>query len=483
MNHVISRRTNINKEKSGEEKKALGLFIISMIGVAAVLSIRNVPSMAELGATSIFYWVLAAVTVLIPISLISGELATGWPKNGGLYVWVREGLGARLGFTTSWIYWLANVVWLPTVLSFTAATIAYIFLPSLAKNSIYMLAVILMVLWGGTLVNFMRIKISGWVSTIGVILGTIIPGVILIIMGLRWIAMGNPLQIHFSTQSMLPNLGNLGNIEFAAAALLSYVGIELSGIYADHVRNLRRTYPRSILIAVIIILFVYIISTLAVAFVVPQKKLSLVAGLMEAFEDFFRPYHMMWIVPTLAALTAIGAIALINTWLLGPAKAFGITARDGVLPPILQHHNKNHAPVSILILQGVVGSVLAILFVSFHSINEAYWILTASTIQLYAVVYMLMFAGALRLRYTQPDVPRPYKIPGGKAGMWLVTVVGFGGSLFALIMGFFPPSNLGVTTPLIYVSFLLISFAVYVSVPFVIYHFRKDSWKPKGQKT
>ncbi|NIA09400.1 MAG: amino acid permease [Nitrospiraceae bacterium] len=470
-------------DKQKNSKKDLGVFLLSMIGVAAVLSIRNIPSMAELGPVSIFYWVLAAITILIPVSFISGELSTAWPKNGGFAVWTKEALGERWGFTTSWIYWLANVIWLPTVLSFTAATIAYIFLPSLANNHIYMMGMILIILWGGTFVNFLRVKISGLVSSIGVILGTIIPGVVLIVMGLIWVAAGHPSQIHFSASNMLPNFGHLGTIEFAAAALLSYVGIELLGVYANHVKNPRRTYPRAILIAVSIILFIYIIATLAVAAVVPQAKLSLVAGLMQAFEAFFGQYNMAWIVPSLAALTAIGAIALINTWILGPAKAFGVTAKDGVLPPILQRHNKNEAPVSILVLQAAIGSVLAIPFVLLPSINESYWILTASTTQLYAVVYMLMFASFLRLRYTRPDVPRPYKVPGGKTGMWIVTILGFGGSLFALIIGFFPPSGIGVTTPIIYESFMLISFATYILLPFVIYHFRRDSWKPKGQNT
>ena len=463
-----------------EGQKDLGIFLLSMIGVAAVLSIRNIPSMAEFGALSIFYWVIAAVTILIPVSFISGELSTAWPKNGGFAVWIREAFGNRWGFSASWIYWLANVIWLPTVLSFTAATIAYIFLPSLVNNHIYMMGVILIILWGGTFVNFLRVKISGLISSIGVMLGTIIPGVILIVMGIIWIATGHPSQIHFSASNMLPNFNNLGTIEFAAAALLSYVGIELLGVYANHVKNPRRTYPRAILLAVLVILLVYIIATLAVAAVVPHGKLSLVAGLMQAFEAFFDQYNLRWLVPLLAALTAIGAIALINTWILGPAKAFGVTAKDGVLPPILQRHNTNDAPVSILILQATIGSALVLPFVLFPSINESYWILTASTTQLYAVVYLLIFVSFLKLRYTRSDVPRPYKVPGGKIGMWSVAIPGIGGSLFALIVGFFPPSGIGVTSPVIYESFMLISFATYILLPFLIYHFRRDSWKPKG---
>ena len=76
-------------------KKVLGLFALAMINVAAVLSIRNFPSMAVYGWSCIGWYIMGAVMFLIPISLAGAELATGWPKSGGVYVWVREALGDR----------------------------------------------------------------------------------------------------------------------------------------------------------------------------------------------------------------------------------------------------------------------------------------------------------------------------------------------------------------------------------------------------
>ncbi|ADN37082.1 amino acid permease-associated region [Methanolacinia petrolearia DSM 11571] len=466
-------------ESKKSERQVLGLFTLSMIGVAAVLSLRNIPSVAEEGLGSIFYWILGAVIVFLPVAFVSAELATGWPQAGGLYIWVKEAFGDRWGFVTSWFYWIANVVWFPTILAFTAATIAYIFNPDLASNGFYTMSVILVVFWAFTIVNFFGMKVSGWVSTIGVILGTLIPGAILIIMGLWWVASGNPLEIALTGKSAIPDFSSINNVVFLVGVSLSYVGLELSSIHAREVKDPNRNYPKSIFIAVILILLIYIIATIAVAVVVPQSEISLVAGLMQAFEAFFKPFNMSWIVPLIATLTAIGAFALINTWVIGPAKAFMVTARNGDLPPVLQKVNGNYAPVSILILQAIVGSLLAFLFVLMPNVNASYWIITALTSQLYTIIYILMFAAAIRLRYSRPDVERPYKVPGGIVGLWIVAGIGLVGSLLILIVGFFPPSQIATGSLMFYEAFLFGGIILFTLIPFVIYHFRKPEWKPE----
>jgi len=279
--------------------------------------------------------------------------------------------------------------------------------------------------------------------------------------------------------SVVPNLANVGSIVFLVGVSLSYVGLELSSIHAGEVKNPHRNYPRSILIAVLIVLLIYIVSTIAVAAVVPQKEISLVAGLMQAFEAFFAPFNLAWIVPVIAALTAIGAFALINTWVIAPAKALMVTARNGDLPPVLQRVNNNFAPVTILVLQAVVGTLLAFIFVLMPNVNASYWLITALTSQLYAIVYILMFAAAIRLRYSQPDVERPYKIPGGNLGMWIMGGIGLAGSIIILIIGFFPPSQITTGSLAFYEAFLMGGIILFTLIPFVIYRFRKPHWKPE----
>jgi amino acid transporter len=103
------------------------------------------------------------------------------------------------------------------------------------------------------------------------------------------------------------------------------------------------------------------------------------------------------------------------------------------------------------------------------------------TVILYLVMYLLMFAAVIRLQYTQPNRPRPYRIPGGKVGVWVVGGVGFVGSVVAMFFSFIPPNQIKVGSPVFYVGLLVVLTVFFVAVPFVVYRVRRDSWRdPKS---
>ena len=113
--------------------------------------------------------------------------------------------------------WSENVIWFPTVLSFIGATIAYIFMPSLANNKLYMLTTILFIYWAGTFANFHGIKTLAWISTLGVI-GTMVSTVLIIALGIAWLLSGSPLQVDLSWHAMMPDLTNLKSLVFWRAS-------------------------------------------------------------------------------------------------------------------------------------------------------------------------------------------------------------------------------------------------------------------------
>ena len=86
--------------------RMLSVFTLTMINVAAIATLRDLPAMAVYGLSSIFYCVVVAVVFMIPISLVSAELATGWPQRGGIYVWARQAFGMPWGFVAIWLQWI-----------------------------------------------------------------------------------------------------------------------------------------------------------------------------------------------------------------------------------------------------------------------------------------------------------------------------------------------------------------------------------------
>ena len=105
-------------------RRVLSIFVLAMLNVSIMASLRNLPLVAEFGLSAICYFLIVALFFLIPCALISAELATGWPKSGGIYIWVREGLGDRFGFMAIWMQWVHNVAWYPVIMSFIAVTLA-----------------------------------------------------------------------------------------------------------------------------------------------------------------------------------------------------------------------------------------------------------------------------------------------------------------------------------------------------------------------
>lgn len=458
-------------------KQRLGVFVLAMINVAAICNIKNFPLMAEYGLSTVTFLLLATLFFFLPVSLVSAELATGW-SDRGIYTWVKAAMGPKWAFLAVWLQWIENVIWYPTILTFIATTLAYVFDPALANNSAYTVSVILVVYWLFTFLNFRGMHLSGWISTLSVLLGTIIPIGLIIILGLSWILGDRPTQIPLTWGALIPSFTSITQLVLLAGFFLGLAGMEMSAVHARDVENPRRDYPKAIFLSTVLIVILSSLGSVAIAAVVPQKQLQLTSGGMEAFTYLFNAIGIPWAIPLIAAVTAFGAMGMMSTWMVGPSRSLFATALDGDLPPYFQKSNKEGMPVGIMIAQGLIVTVLSLIFLFMPSVNTSYWILFALAAELYMLMYLLLFIAGIRLRYTHPHVARAYSVPGGKLGMWLITGVGFAGTLFAIVVGLFPPSQLDTGKLLTYEAVLIGGTALFCIIPFIIYAARHPSWKP-----
>jgi glutamate:GABA antiporter len=463
-------------------KHTLGVFSLAMMNVAVVMSLRGIPMIAKEGLQMIFFLLFASLLFLIPVSLVSAELATGWPKSGGVYRWVKEAFGPRWGFAAIWLQWIQNTVWYPTVLAFAAGALSYLFLdPALAGNKYFNLAVILCVYWGATFVNFRGMKTAGWVTTAGVISGTIFPAAIIIGLGVWWVTTGHPIEFTQTYTGFVPNLADFSRVAFLAGIVTLFAGMEVGAVHVMELKEPRKQYPKAVFLAAVIIMIVFTAGAMAVAAILPEKDISLTAGLMQtyhvAFKRILGSAGMEWGVPIIGFLLAFGVIGGVTAWIAGPSKGLLATAKDGDLPPLLAKTNRKGVQTHILFVQGSIVTILSLAFVIMPNVSSAFELLTALTATLYLIMYILLYAAAIRLRYTQPNVERTYRIPGGNFGMWIVAGVGLLAVLFAFVVGFFPPEQLKVGTPAFYVGFVIAGTLVFLAAPFVISLFRKPEWK------
>lgn len=455
-------------------QRVLSVFSLVMINVIAVDSLRTLPMSAKLGLPLVFYYVIAALVFFIPVALVAAELATAYPTTGGIYVWVREAFGRRAGFMTIWLQWIYNVVWYPTIMAFIAATLAYLVSPALAGNKIYLLMTTVGLFWLLTLLNCFGMRISGVVSIVGAVLGTLLPMIGISCMGIIWLLQGRPVALDLATASWIPDWHLAGNLSLFSAVLFSLIGIEMSAVHAEEVKNPQRDYPRAIVYSALLILATLILSSLAIVLVVPNGQLSVVSGFIDAFSIFFKAFHMPWMTFLLALLIVMGSLSGVSAWILGPAKGLLVSARDGSLPKRLATLNQFGAPVIILVIQAVLFTLLCTVFLFLDSINAAYWMLSDLTSQLALLVYIFMFAAALKLRYSQPHRQGSYRIPGGNGFLWLVAGSGIVSCLAAIGIGFVPPTQIPVGNVVFFESFLIGGLTLFVAVPWIFARKNED---------
>jgi amino acid transporter len=221
------------------------------------------------------------------------------------------------------------------------------------------------------------------------------------------------------------------------------MGLEMSAVHAGDVRNPQKHYPQALFWSVGLILLTLILGSLAIAIIVPPHQLAILTGLTDAYVAFFNTYHLQFLSPIMIMLIIIGGLCSISTWVIGPTRGLLIATLENQMNglPSLLKTNRFGAPTNLLLLQGILVSLLAGLFILVPTINEAYWLLSVMTAQLAVLFYALLFLAALRLRYKETHRVRFYRIPGGNFGIWLITCLGLLACLLTFIIGFFPPTR------------------------------------------
>ena len=463
----------------------LSVMTLAIMNVTAVVSLRGLPAEAVYGLSSAFYYLFAAIVFLIPTAMVAAELAAMFSdKQGGVFRWVGEAYGPRVGFLAIWLQWIESTIWYPTVLTFGAVSIAFIGTndahdAALASNKMFTLVVVLAIYWVATFIAMRGLNWVGKISKWGGMIGTIIPAALLIVLGIVYIATGGHNNMDMS-QGFFPDLTKLDNLVLASSIFLFYAGMEMMGVHVMDVNNPSRNYPKAIVIGSIVTVLIFILGTFSLGFVIPSKDISLTQSLLIGFDNYFRHFHLSWAGPIIAIALMFGVLAGVLTWVAGPSKGIFMVGKAGYLPPFFQCTNKLGVQRNILLVQGGIVTLLSLLFVVMPSVQSFYQILSQLTILLYLIMYMLMFAAAITLRYKMKSTPRPFRLGKGNGLMWLLGILGFGGSLLAFILSFVPPGQISMGSHTVWYSVLIIGCVVMVVIPFIIYAMRKPSWRDKN---
>ena len=407
---------------AASSKKHLTLFGFFAITASMVMTVYEYPTFASSGFSLVFFLVLAGILWFLPVAMSSAEMATvkGW-DTGGVYTWSGNMLGEKWGFANIFFQWFQITVGFVTMIYFILGALSYV---------------------------------------------------------LHWDALN-------SNPALVPDFTKLNTLVVFVSFILAYAGIEASATHANEMQNVKKDYPLAIIILVILAIILNTIGGTSIAAVVPESQLGLSTGVIQGFEGLVHHFGtgMDWIVSVIAILIAVGVIAEVSAWVVGPSWGMLEAGKNGLLPKKLSETNKHGVPTKFLLLQGVIVTVwAAVLTFGGGGSNVSFFTAISLTVIIYIVGYIIFFLAYIKLVRKHGDLQRAFEISKKKPVKIVMAVIGLIMSIFALVISFVPPAQLtGAGASTQYLTILIISFVVVVFIPFIIYHFmRKKNPLPAG---
>ena len=443
--------------------------MVAMIMFGITTTLHGLSPLATYGLGSIFFLLVASIGFLLPAGLVSAELATCFQREGGVYIWVSEAFGTDWGFLATWLQWLQNLFFWTVILTGSASMLALgLGWEAGAEDKIYISAVVVGVIWLCTALTYCGLGFTGGIGTLGSLAGTIFPGLILIVLAMTYLAGGNSAMGNLSWDSLVPNFSKPSTLSFGISTIMIFAGVELMGTRVSSMRNPGRVYPVATMLAIGLTVLLLVPVVLSIAVLVPAQEINLSAGLLQAVKVVSSDYAALtWLPIVFAFALMLDSIGEIAGWMAGTPIAMAAAGRDGYLPKSMSTRRQDIAP-GMLFTQAILGSLVSVTFLVVPGVQSVFWILSALLVQLYVLMYVLLFTAAWHLRRTQPNQHRPFRVPGGWFGMTFVCLVGLVLSGLVFIAGFIRPSGLHEISEGRYLATIIVGIAISLAPPLIL---------------
>src|ERR1700704_5918012 len=331
----------------------------------------------------------------LPTGLMVGELAAALPAEGGFYVWVRRAMGPFWGFQEAWLSLVASI--------FDMAIYPTVFVLYLGR------------LWPAATAGHRGVAIAGAMILVCLawnLLGAKAVGNGSILLGMLMLSPFVLITLfaffrHLTLGSAPPAQGSL--LTGVLVAMWNYMGWDNASTVANEVENPQKTYPRVMILALAAIFLSYVIPVLAVWRLHVQSEIWSAGSWASIASMVVGP----WLGAALVGAAMISEFGTFNSLLMSYSRLPVAMAEDGHLPKFFTRKLKNGAPwVAIVILSIAWAASLGLSFDKLIMLD----------ILLYGASLVLEFLALIVLRIREPQLPRPFRVPGGMAGAIAVAV-------------------------------------------------------------
>ncbi len=418
---------------ASEQTGKMGVASIALFTLCAVLVVDTLTASASIGVSAIGWWVVMLVFFVIPYGLITSELSTTYPGEGGIYDWVKSAFNFKWAVRTTWFYWINVGLWMPAVYIMFAGMFAELFMPELSLWG--QIAICVVLTWLTVWICNVSADIGVWVTNIGAILKIIVIGT-LGVGGFAY-AMKHGVANEFTIPAMMPTLDSA--VAFLPAIVFNLMGFELVATMTKEMKDVR-DMPKAVFLSIGITAFLYIFGTVGILMALPVENIGLVAGLIDTFKTLFGGgpvgTFMVYLLGICALLTLIGNMV---SWTMGASRAAAEAAQEGELPAPVAKVSEKGSPVGANNITGIVSTVVIVSYALFAQGNDdLFWSIFAFSSCIFLLPYLFMFPAYLKLRLVDGERERPFKVPGSMGMQWLMSIVCFFVIFQAVVLFIFP---------------------------------------------
>jgi len=425
-------------------RRVLGLRDLVYLNVSAIVGFRWLSTAAQMGPSSLTLWLLAAALFFIPYGLVVAELNASLPGSGGPYLWSRAAFGELHGFISGWCYLVTNLVFLPSLLLFTAGSFFLIggdAWHGLGDNPWYAGTFCVALLWCTTVLNIVGLDRAKWLPNIGAY-GTWLIFALLIVGGIvAFVRVGSAVPL--AAPALLPELTAPATVANLATIALAFAGLEIGTVMGDEIRDPRRTVPRALLLSAVMITVLYVAGTATLLIAVPPGKVDIVTGIPQALAEVGRAARLPEIGRFAALVLVASNLGGLGAWISANARLPFAMGLHHQMPRALGRlHPRWGTPHVALVVQALIASLLMLLSVAGATVRQAIGVLTDMTLILYFIPLLYMFAALPVLRARgRAGAHGAFRVPGGLPTACLVAGSAFAVTFGAIVLSLVPPRD------------------------------------------
>lgn len=410
-----------------ENNNKVNLTSTVLFTVCSILVLDSFVAPAIVGVSSITIWIIAALFFFIPYGLLSAELGSTYPDDGGITSWVSRAFGEKHGVIVGWLYWVNVAFWMPAVFTAFSGWLSLAFFPDMPiiAQGIVALAMCWIVIYIGIRGIDLSVKVANFFA--------ILKMAILLLLGVFGVFYGikNGFANNFSLQNWIPTIDNA--IIYVAVIVYNLLGFELIGSIGSKIEDAKHTVPKMTLLAGAAITFLYAFGTFGILSAINAVEIDEVDGFIYALKELCSIFGSLGdsVFYILVALSVSTLVANMITWMMGANESFQGAQLDK-RSKLLAHRSRYGTSDYLYIIMGSLASLLIILNYSLSGdANDIFWAIFSFAAIVFMICYIYMFLAFIKLKIYD-KTPRAYEVPGGKFGAYIVFVLCFSSVLLSL---------------------------------------------------